>query len=141
MSSALLAAAALATSCSQESLTFEAIQLGRSLNSDRTVSHPTTRFKPSDTFYVAVLTGGSGSGTVKARWLFAGRVISEPEKKVRYQGSASTEFHLQKADGFPPGDYTVELFLDGVAVGSRSFRVETGNPKDLYTFPNTTPKQ
>jgi hypothetical protein len=141
VSTALLAAAALATACSQGALTFDAIQLGRGLNADRTISQPTTRFKPSDTVYVAVLTGGSGSGTVKARWLYAGRVISEPEQKVRYQGPGVTEFHLQKSDGFPPGDYTVELFLDGVAVGTREFRVETGNPKDLYTFPNTTPKR
>ena len=141
LSTALVATVALATTCSQDSLTFEAIQLGRSLNADKTVSRPTTRFTPSDTIYVAVLTGGSGSGTVKARWLYAGRVISEPEQKIRYQGPAATEFRLQKSDGFPPGDYSVELFLDGVAVGSRQFRVETGNPKDLYTFPNTTPKR
>jgi hypothetical protein len=138
---ALLAAAVLATACAQGSLTFDAIQLGRGLNADKTVTNFATRFKPTDTIYVAVLTSGAGSGTVKARWLFAGRVISEPERDVRYQGPASTEFHLQNTSGFPPGDYTVELFLDGVAVGSRAFRVETGNPKDLYTFPNTTPKR
>ena len=131
---------ALAASCSQGSLTFDAIQLGRSVNADKTISSPTTRFKPTDTIYVSVLTGGSGSGTVKARWLYAGRVISEPEQRVRYQGPAATGFQLQKSDGFPPGDYTVELFLDGVAVGTREFRVETGDPRDLYTFPNTTPK-
>lgn len=140
-STALLAAAALAAACSQGTLTFDAIQLGRSVNADRTVSVPTTRFKPSDTIYVTVLTNGSGSGTIKARWTYAGRVISEPEQRVRYQGPAATEFHLEKSGGFPPGDYSVELFLDGVSVGSRAFRVETGNPKDLYTFPNTTPKR
>ena len=138
---ALLAVVLLNTACAEGSLTFDAIQLGRGLNADRTVTSFATRFKPTDTIYVAVLTGGAGSGTVKARWLFAGRVISEPERDVRYQGPASTEFHLQNTSGFPPGDYTVELFLDGVAVGSRTFRVETGNPKDLYTFPNTTPKR
>ena len=141
LATALIAAVALAATCSRSSLTFEAIQLGRSLNADKTVSSPTTRFTPSDTIYVAVLTGGSGSGTVKARWLYAGRVVSEPEQKVRYQGPAATEFHLQKSDGFPPGNYAVEIFLDDVAVGTREFRVETGNPKDLYTFPNTTPKR
>jgi hypothetical protein len=140
LSTALVAAAAL-SACSPGSLTFDAIQLGRSVNADRTVSQPTTRFKPSDTIYVVVLTGGSGSGTVKARWLYAGRVISEPEQKVRYQGPAATEFHLQRSEGFPPGDYTVELFLDDVPVATRAFRVETGNPKDLYTFPNTTPRR
>jgi hypothetical protein len=137
----LLMAAALTTACARESLVFNAIQLGRSLNADRTVTNFATRFKPTDTIYVAVLTDGAGSGSVKVRWLFAGRVISEPTRDVRYQGAASTEFHLQNNSGFPPGDYAVEVFLDGVAVGTRSFRVETGNPKDLYTFPNTTPQR
>ena len=138
---ALVVAEALAAACSQEPLKFTGIQLGRSLNDDRTVGGFTTRFKPSDTIYAAVLTDGSGSGTIKARWLYAGRVVSEPERKVRYQGLASTEFHLQNSTGFPPGDYSVEFFLDGKSVGSREFRVETGDPKSRYTFPNTVPKR
>jgi hypothetical protein len=140
VSTALLVVA-LTTACTRESLTFNAIQLGRSLNADRTVTNFATRFKPTDTIYVAVLTDGAGSGSVKVRWLYAGRIISEPIRDVRYQGAASTEFHLENNSGFPPGDYMVEAFLDGVAVGSRSFRVETGNPKDSYTFPNTTPQR
>ena len=136
----LAAAIALTAACSQGSLVFDNIQLGRSVNADRTVTGFTTRFKPTDTVYVAVLTNGAGTGTIKARWLFGGRVISEPERKVTYHGAASTEFHLENSSGFPPGEYTVELLLDGVGVGSRSFLVETGNPKDLYTFPNTTSK-
>lgn len=136
-----LVAATLAAACAQQPLKFNAIQLGRGLNADKSVSGFTTRFKPTDTIYVAVLTDGAGSGKVKARWLYAGRVVSEPERDVTYQGPASTEFHLQNSSGFPPGDYTVELFLDGQAVGSRSFRVETGDPRTQYTFPNTTPRR
>jgi uncharacterized protein YfaS (alpha-2-macroglobulin family) len=137
----LLVAATLTASCSQQPLTSSTIQLGRGLNADRTVSGFTTRFKPTDTIYAAVLTDGRGSGKVKARWLYAGRVVSEPERDVTYQGPASTEFHLHNPSGFPPGEYTVELFLDGKKVGSRSFRVETNDPKAQYTFPNTTPKR
>ena len=141
VASLFVAATLTAAACTQEPLKFNAIQLGRGLNSDRTVSGFTTRFKPTDTIYAAVLTDGAGSGKVKARWLYAGRVVSEPEQDVTYQGSASTEFHIQNTSGFPPGEYTVELFLDGKAVGSRSFRIETDDPKARYTFPNTTPKR
>ncbi len=116
------------------------IQLGRGLNPDKTATGFTTRFKPDDTIYVAVLTTGAGASKLKARWVFAGRVVSEPEKQVSYQGPASTEFHIQNSSGFPAGDYSVELFIDGTSVGSRPFRVETGDPKSLYTFPNTIPK-
>ena len=106
----LLVAATLATACTQEPLKFNTIQLGRGLNADKTVSGFTTRFKPSDTIYAAVLTEGAGAGKVKARWLYAGRVVSEPQRDVTYQGPASTEFHIQNTSGFPPGEYTVNCF-------------------------------
>jgi hypothetical protein len=140
VASTLVVATLSAAACTQQPLQFNTIQLGRGLNPDKTVSGFTTRFKPTDTIYAAVLTNGAGSGKVKARWLYAGRVVSEPEQNVNYQGPASTEFHLQNTTGFPPGEYTVELFLDGKSVGSRPFRVETDDRKKEYTFPNTTPK-
>ena len=129
-----------AAACSQQPLQLNTIQLGRGLNPDKTLTGFTTRFKPTDTIYVAVLTTAAGSGKVKARWLYAGRVVSEPEQTVSYQGPASTEFHIQDTGGFPPGEYTVELFIDGKSVGTKPFRVETDDPKAGYAFPNTTPK-
>jgi hypothetical protein len=118
-------AALLAAGCqSDRRLEVTTIQLGRAINPDKTVSDPTTRFKPTDTIYAAVLTDGSGSGKVKVRWLYRGRVVSEPEHDVSYQGPAATEFHIQNSGGFPPGEYTVEFFLDGKSIASRAFRVE-----------------
>jgi hypothetical protein len=51
-------------------------------------------------------------------------VISEPEKQVSYKGSAATEFHIEYSGGFPPGEYDIELFLNGMPVGSRRVRVQ-----------------
>jgi hypothetical protein len=117
--------AALLAGCqSDRRLEVTTIQLGRAINPDKTVSDPTTRFKPTDTIYAAVLTDGSGSGKVKVRWLYRGRVVSEPVQDVSYQGPAATEFHIQNSGGFPPGEYSVEFFLDGNSIGSRAFRVE-----------------
>ena len=117
--------ALLAAACgTEEPLQVTTIQLGRSLNPDKTVSDHTTRFKHTDAIYAAVLTDGSGSGKIKARWLYAGQVVSEPEREVSYQGPAATEFHLQNSAGFPPGEYKVELFLDGRPIGARAFRIE-----------------
>lgn len=103
-------------------LSVSTIQVGRSLNADNTVANHTTAFEPGDTVYVSVLTIGTGSGIVGVRWTYAGRVVGEPTKEVR--GEAATEFHLQNAGGFPPGDYTVEAFLDGQPAGTRLFRVD-----------------
>lgn len=98
------------------------IQLGRGINADGTVAGHTTTFKPDETVYAAVITAGAGNGTVGVKWMYEGRVVGEPTKKVR--GAAATEFHLQNAGGFPPGDYSVEAFLDGQPAGTRTFRVE-----------------
>ena len=117
-------AAALLTGCKpSEPLVVQTIQTGRSLNSDNSVGTHTTRFKPTDTMYVAVLTG-RGSGTIEARWSIGGRVINEAKKDVSTIEPAATAFRFQAADGFRVGDYTVEIFVDGKSVGTRNLRVE-----------------
>ena len=119
-----IAAASLLTGCKpSEPLVVQTIQTGRSLNSDNSVGTHTTRFKPTDTMYVAVLTG-RGSGTIEARWSIGGRVINEAKKDVSTIEPAATAFRFQAADGFRVGDYTVEIFVDGKSVGTRNLRVE-----------------
>jgi hypothetical protein len=107
--------------CRQGPLEVDAIQMGRALNPDKSVANHTTSFKPGDTVYVAVLTKDSGSGVIGVRWTYGGRVVDEPKKDVSYKGAGVTEFH---ATGFHPGDYGVEIFIDGASVGKRAFRVE-----------------
>ncbi|MBY0494307.1 MAG: FimD/PapC N-terminal domain-containing protein [Cyanobacteria bacterium] len=100
------------------------IQIGRSLNQDGSVASITTLFKPSETIYVAVQTG-VGKGVIGVRWKFGNKVVAEPTKSVDYNtGPKSTEFHLQNSGGFPPGDYSVDVLIDGVQVGTRNFKVE-----------------
>lgn len=101
-----------------------ALQLGRALNPDQTVSGHTTRFKPLDTIYASVLTTGSGRATIVARWTYAGQVVSEPRKEIASKGAMATEFHIQNNAGFPPGDYSVEILVNGESVERRAFRVE-----------------
>jgi hypothetical protein len=100
------------------------IQTGRSLNSDKSVGNHTTRFKPDDTMFASVLTDGPGAGTIGARWRFAGRIVSEETKEVSYRDHAATEFHIQNSSGFPPGDYSVEILVDGKSFATRTLRVD-----------------
>ena len=83
-----------------------------------------TIFAPQDTVYLSVLTTGGGSGTISVRWTYGGKVVGEPKKRVANQDVAATEFTLQSAAGFPPGQYSAEIFLDGKSVGTRTFRVQ-----------------
>jgi hypothetical protein len=107
-----------------EALHVDTIQLGRALNPDNSVAGHTTSFKPLDTMYVSVLTPEKGKGTIGVKWMYGDRVVSEPSKDVVYRGPASTEFHIQNSSGFPPGNYSVEVFIDGQSVGKREYRVE-----------------
>jgi hypothetical protein len=58
------------------------------------------------------------------RWRYAGRVVSEESKEVSYRDHAATEFHIQNSSGFPPGDYSVEILVDGQSFATRTLRVE-----------------
>lgn len=118
---AVLAAAACGVS---EPLRVERIQIGRSLNSDRTVGVHTTQFKPDDTIYVSILNQGPGRGVVAVRWFYAGQSLGESSRRVSYRSSDATEFHFRESGGFPSGPYRVEILVDGEVVGEREFRVE-----------------
>jgi hypothetical protein len=67
---------------------------------------------------------GGGSGILSVRWTFGGNVVGEPKKRVADRDVAATDFPLQNAGGFPPGQYSAEVFLDGKSVGTRTFRIE-----------------
>ena len=108
--------------CSQP-LTVETIQLGRSLNADQSVAEPTTTFKPNETIYVAALNPARGDGTIRVKWYYGTQLLSDREKKVSFKGAGATEFNLQSAANFPPGDYSVEVEVDGQSVGKRNFTV------------------
>lgn len=100
------------------------VQTGRSLNSDNTVGNHTTRFRPDDTMYVAVITAGPGAGTIAARWTYSGRLVSEETRQVAYRDGGATEFHIQNSGGFPNGSYAVEIIIDGKTFVTRPLTVE-----------------
>ena len=112
-----------AIACSSGPLELANIQVGRSLNPDQSIASITTLFKPGETVYVSVQTKGGGKGTIGVKWMYEGRVIDEPSKQVNYSGPSSTEFQLTNRGGFPPGEYSVEVLIDGKSVGTRAFRV------------------
>jgi hypothetical protein len=119
----LAAAVILAAACSDAPLALANIQTGRSLNQDGSVASISTLFKPNETIYVSVQTTGSAPGTISVQWKFQGRVIDAPTKQIDPSGPASTSFQLQNAARFPEGDYSVDIFINGQQVGSRSFKV------------------
>ena len=115
--------AVLASGCS-DPLALANIQLGRSLNIDNSIAAPTTTFKPNETVYVSIHTTSRGKGTIGVRWKYRDQIVDEPTKQVSTDGTKATEFHLQNSGGFPIGDYSVDVLIDGQLVGTRSFNVQ-----------------
>ena len=108
------------------SLTVTDVNLGSSINSDRSVSAPTSDFSPTDTIYASVETEGTGNGaTLTARWLYEdGQVVDESSQTISPTGPAITEFHISMPNGLPAGDYTVEILLNNERVETESFEIE-----------------
>jgi hypothetical protein len=122
--SVLVLLVVLTGACSSgEPLKVTSIQLGRSLNADNTVAGHTTVFEADDTVYLSVATSGTGSGSIEVHWKYGTRVLDRPKKQVTARGGLVTEFHLESSEDLWPGDYTVEVFLDGQSAGTRTFRV------------------
>jgi hypothetical protein len=101
------------------------IEVGRAIGTDKLVTAPGGAFGPADTVYTSVVTEGSGRATLSARWTHQGTVLQETEQRIASDGKAVSEFHVFNPAGWAPGEYRVEILLDGLVVGDRAFRVDT----------------
>ena len=109
------------------SLAVSAIDVGRTLNADKTIGDKTGTFKPTDTIYVSVATNGASSGAnLIARFTYGadGQLVKEESRQIAPSGAATTEFHIAKPDGWPEGEYKVEVSLNGAPAGTKSFEVK-----------------
>jgi hypothetical protein len=121
----VIGAVALLTACRPgDPLVIQTIQTGKSLNSDNSIGQHAATFGPKEPMYVSVLTTARGSGTITVRWTFYGRTLHEVTKEVSYNDASATDFRFAAADGFPPGEYRIEVLLDGQPAGERTVRVQ-----------------
>jgi hypothetical protein len=104
---------------------FVGAELGRAVGGDRRVTDATDDFGPNDTIYVSVETEGRAStATLGARWTYQdGQEVERSETTISPNGREQTEFHIAKPDGWPAGDYQVEITLDGQTVDTLDFEV------------------
>ena len=101
------------------------IETGKHVDANKRVVDTTSVFAPNDTMYVAVVTANATpSSTLKALVTFQdGQVVDSSSQTVTSGPSSVTEFHLVKPGGWPTGDYTVDIMLDGQSVGTRRLTV------------------
>ncbi len=102
------------------------VQVGRALGPDKRVETPVESFSAKDVIFASVVTEGTApAAELTARWTFQdGQVVNETKRAIAPAAKEITEFSIQKADGWPAGQYTVAISLDGKPVESKSFRVQ-----------------
>ena len=99
------------------------VTTGSAIGADKKVTAAADSFAPPDTLYVSVDTTGSGTATLAAKWTYhkggSVAVVKEDSMTVNTSGPATHEFHVSKPDGWPAGDYQVDVMLDGMPAGSK----------------------
>jgi hypothetical protein len=105
-----------------------AVTIGKGIGADKKITAATDVFAQADTFYASIDTTGAGTATLKAQWTYHkdGKVapVKEDTQTIAPTGPATSEFHINKPDGWPVGDYQVEVFLGDKSVGVRKFSVK-----------------
>jgi hypothetical protein len=109
-------------------VTVSAINLGTAVGPDKKVTKGTDTFGTKDTIYASVDTTGSGTATLKAKWTFRrdGKeaIVKEDTMTIAPTGAATNEFHISKPDGWPVGNYQVEIFVADKSAGTKTFTVK-----------------
>jgi hypothetical protein len=104
------------------------VTAGSAIGADKKVTVATDSFAPSDTMYVSVDTTGSGTAKLDAKWTYSKdgnvAVVKDDSMTITTTGPATHEFHVSKPDGWPAGDYEVDVLLDGRSAGSKKLTVK-----------------
>lgn len=104
------------------------ITLGNAIDAGKKVATPADTFAKTDTIYASIDTTGVGTSTLKVKWTFHKgdkvATVKEDAATIAPTGPATTEFHISKPDGWPVGDYQLDVTLDDKPVGTKNFSVK-----------------
>ena len=104
------------------------VNVGKAIGADKKVSAATDTFAKGDTMYASVDTTGSGTAKLDAKWTYRRgdkvATVHEESMTISPTGPATNEFHVSKPDGWPAGDYEVEVRIDGKPAGTRKMTVK-----------------
>ena len=121
------------------------IELGSAVGANLRVSEATTTFGPQDTMFLSVMTSNASEDSrVSARWTAEdGSVIDSSGQSVARDAgttAAVTQFRVVSEDGWEPGKYTVDIWLNDAPVGTREFEVTAqGNQRNNQRGNQRTP--
>ena len=100
---------------------------------DQDGNNPTTTFAPTDVFYAVADLANAPQGTkVEAKWTAVNAADTEPNLEFQTQTLDITEesfsgtiyFELSNDEGWPAGQYKVDLYLNGNLAQTAEFNVQ-----------------
>jgi len=110
------------------SVSVSSVQLGNALDADGMVSSNGLTFAPNDTIYAVVLTNSAGkaNATITAQWTYGDQdtLVNKSDQKIASDGMMTTTFHISKPSGFPAGDYTLRVSVNGKVESTINFDVQ-----------------
>lgn len=104
-------------------ITVTTVDLGNAVGADNRVSTPATSFAGADTIHASVATDGAG-GNLTARWTFQDGQVVDTQDKTVPAGAQVTDFSISKPDGWPAGNYKLEVMNNGMVVQTREFDIK-----------------
>lgn len=104
-------------------------QVGTAVGEDFRISAPSSTFAPGDTIIVAITLRNAATpatnGTVTARWIGPdGQAFNEESQQKDFTGVSTVNFRVAEPKGFKPGNYKLEVSLNGSVVETREFAVK-----------------
>lgn len=98
---------------------------------DEAGANQTTVFSPTDDFFVHFDVAGIEAGTpFQSRWYaldIEGEDPNAPLQTIDYtyqEGIRNIYFQLTNANGWPVGNYKVEIYMNGTKVGEQLFSIQ-----------------
>jgi len=103
-------------------LSVTSVDIGNAIGADNHVTMPMTTFAKGDTIHASVASDGA-AGNLTAKWTMGDQVVDTQDKAVS-GGPQVTEFSISKPDGWPTGQYKLEVSANGSVVQTREFEVK-----------------
>ena len=105
------------------------VQIGKSIDANKTIPDQSATFGAHDTIYVVAITYGvpnAPAAKVATKWTFnEKRVVKDLTRTISpASGTIVTEFHIDNHSGWQPGRYRVEVMLSGFQAGYQDFEIK-----------------
>lgn len=105
-------------------MTVTTVDLGTEVGADNRITVPASSFSAGDTIHASVATDGNVGGNLTATWTYQDGQVVDTQDKVVPAGAQTTDFSISKPDGWPAGQYKLEISTGGMVVQTREFTIQ-----------------